>query len=49
MRTGVVYVSKDQYDELHEIVRLFRENEHHAEVSKFEEPINRLYQLMNNF
>ena len=48
IRTGVVYVSREQFEELNEIVRLFRENEHKAEVSKFSEPINRLYQLMHN-
>lgn len=48
IRTGVVYVSREQFEELNEIVRLFRENEHKAEVNKFSEPINRLYQLMHN-
>lgn len=48
IRTGVVYVNREQFEELNEIVRLFRENEHKAEVSKFSEPIGRLYQLMNN-
>ena len=40
-----IILNEKELEEVNEIIRLFRENENKAEVSKFDEPIQRLFVL----
>lgn len=44
-----VYVNKEEKNELEEIIRLFdnNNNKNRADISKFDEPICKLFQLMH--
>lgn len=42
-----IILNKKELEEVNEIIRLFKENENKAEVSKFDEPIQRLFVLFS--
>lgn len=42
-----VYVNKEEKDELEEIIKLFDNNKNRPDISKFDEPIGKLFLLMH--